>query len=50
MLDATHAAARAGRSGIDGQGLTLAIKNAVNSGMIKGILINGQALLLRLSL
>lgn len=37
MLDATHAAARAGRSGIDGQGLTLAIKNAVNSGMIKGI-------------
>ena len=37
MLDATHAAARAGRSGIDGQGLTLAIKNAVNSGLIKGI-------------
>ena len=37
MLDATHAAARAGRSGTDGQGLTLALKNAVNSGMIKGI-------------
>jgi hypothetical protein len=37
MLDATHAAARAGRSGIDGQGLTLAIRNAVNSGLIKGI-------------
>lgn len=37
MLDATHAAARAGRSGVDGQGLTLALKNAVNSGMIKGI-------------
>ena len=36
MLDATHAAARAGRSGVDGQGLTLALKNAVDSGMIKG--------------
>lgn len=36
MLDATHAAARAGRSGVNGQGLTLALKNAVDSGMIKG--------------
>ena len=43
MLDATHAAARAGRSGSRdlklgeyGQGLTLSIKNAINAGIIDG--------------
>jgi len=43
MLDATHAAARAGRSGSRdlkpseyGQGVTLAIKNAITTGVIEG--------------
>jgi hypothetical protein len=43
MLDATHAAARAGRSGSRdlkpgeyGQGVTLAIKNAIATGVIEG--------------
>jgi len=36
MLDAGLAAARAGRSGENGQGVTLAIKNAIDAGIIDG--------------